>query len=221
MIHLNLLPEELRKKEAPKFVLPEIPIRKTLIVTACALLALQALFLLAAFGLSVAAAAVRAEVDGLVASSRDTARHKEETQKVEKRLHSIGQVTAREFYWASLFGALTQAMTKGVWLRSLSVERSERLREGPASASGGGEVMEKCHSLKLEGSVLAPGQETVHIGKFVKSVKQNEMLAALFDDVEIFNITQRKVKDYDVYDFVVLCRFKKGKFEPKATPSGT
>ena len=32
MIELNLLPDELRKKELPKFVLPEIPIQKTVTI---------------------------------------------------------------------------------------------------------------------------------------------------------------------------------------------
>ena len=65
--------------------------------------------------------------------------------------------------------------------------------------------------LKLEGSVTASGQETAFIGKYVKSLKDNATFTELFRDIELSNINQRKIKEFDVYDFVLICKFRKGK----------
>ena len=59
MILINLLPQELRKKETPKIVMPEIPIKKTLIVIGISLAALQVLLSLAAIFFSMREAGVK------------------------------------------------------------------------------------------------------------------------------------------------------------------
>ena len=70
---------------------------------------------------------------------------------------------------------------------------------------------QKVWSLKLEGSAYAPGQETAFIGKFMQALKQDALFSELFDDIQLSNINQRKISNYDVYDFVLVCHFKKDK----------
>ena len=49
MIEINLLPQELRKKESVKIALPDIPIKKTLIIAFGSFFGLQLLFTMVTF----------------------------------------------------------------------------------------------------------------------------------------------------------------------------
>jgi hypothetical protein len=72
-------------------------------------------------------------------------------------------------------------------------------------------IQQRSLTLKLDGSVYAAGQETAFIGKFVKSLKENSFFNDLFSQIDLSNISQRKINEYDVYDFTLFCRFKKEK----------
>jgi len=50
------------------------------------------------------------------------------------------------------------------------------------------------------------------IGRFIKSLKEDAYFSLVFDEVEFFNITQRRIKSFSVYDFAIVCVFKNGKF---------
>lgn len=66
-------------------------------------------------------------------------------------------------------------------------------------------------SLKIEGSVVAPGHETAYIGRFIKSLKENAVINSIFTDVELSGMNQKRIKEYDVYDFTLLAHYKKEK----------
>ena len=58
---------------------------------------------------------------------------------------------------------------------------------------------------------MGKGEETAYTGKFIKELKANSLFNGLFNDIELSQINQKRIKDFDVYDFVILCTFKKGK----------
>ena len=216
MILINLLPPELRKKESSKIVLPDIPIKKTLITAAAGVLALQVLLTLAALFFVWRDSAMQSEIDRLSADIKETRSLKSQTVSAQNKLKDIHGLTDKKFYWSSLLNAVSDSITKGVWLRSLSL--GEVPEEAPAAPSAKKSSVKKAPAagqmtrvLQLEGSVAASGQETAFIGKYVKSLKENAYFSELFRDIELSNINQRKVKDFDVYDFVLLCKFRKDK----------
>ena len=222
MILINLLPPELRKTETQKIVLPEIPIKKTLIVSGLSLLALLLLLTAVVGFFTWREATMRHQIDQLTGELQETRRIKTQTKASLEKLQDIRNLTDKKFYWASLLNAVSESMTKGVWLRSLSLD--EVMEEAPRRAlpvskpAEGDKKPERktapptaVRVLKLEGSVTAAGQETAFIGKYVKSLKENATFSDLFRDVELSNINQRKIKEFDVYDFVLLCKFRKGK----------
>ena len=228
MILINLLPQELRKKETSKIVLPEIPIKKTLIAIGLSLLGLQLLLSFAALFFVWREASIKQEIKLLTAQVQETRKIKSQTVSVLNKLKDIRGLTEKKFYWASLLNAISASLTKGVWLRNLLlgeiVEEAPRPVAAPVSKAGRVEKtasagrVEKTPSasqpirvLRLEGSVVAPGQETAFIGKYVKSLKENAYFTELFRDIELSAINQRKIKEFDVYDFVLFCKFKKGK----------
>ncbi len=218
MITINLLPQELRRKQAPKIVLPEIPIKKTLILGGAIFLAVQLFFTLITGYVIVQTRLTSSAIRSLKEKNGDLQKTKAKIEGAQTRLRELRAATSRSFYWASLLNSLSNSMTKGVWLRNLSVEEHEISipKENAATTKPGAApktlfTIEKTKVLKLEGSVIAAGQETAFIGKFLQSLKQNAYFAALFQDIELSGMNQRKIKEFDVYDFLIVCKFKKEK----------
>ena len=215
MIEINLLPEQLRKKESVKIALPEIPIKKTIFVALGAIFGLQALFTLFTVFLGFQEASYTRQIQALQDTNKEITRQKSETISIHNRLKDARAATSRKFYWSSLLNALSNSMTKGVWLRAFYVsdmEPKSNTSSKPADpAPTSDKKTTKDKFLIIEGSAVGAGQETAFIGKFLKQLKDNPMFTNLFQDIKPSNINQRRIKEYDVYDFMIICRFRKDK----------
>ncbi|MBI3252077.1 MAG: PilN domain-containing protein [Candidatus Omnitrophica bacterium] len=195
MIEINLLPEELREKEPSRIVLPDIPIKKTAVAAIGIFAAIQILLFVFAFYQRLELFATRREIQSLTLANKTIAAEKSETAAVQAKLKQIQVLTTRKFYWASLLNAVSDSMTRGVWLRNLGVE--------PAAQNS--------RILKMEGSVVGAGQETAYVGKFIKELKAHPLLGELFSEIQLSTMNQKKIKEFDVYDFTLVCAFRKDK----------
>ena len=208
MIEINLLPDDLRKKELMQFKLPEWSKLKPYVIAVGIFVGLQLLLTAFAFYQKLEILAVRGQIAALKQENPALIAHKAETAAIEARMNKIEALTARKFYWASLLSNLSQTISKGVWLREMSVRDAAGPAESAEGAGPGGNSP-KGRQLKLLGSAIGAGQETAFIGKYVKGLKENNRMIELFDQVEVSNIYQRKAGDYDVYDFELSCAFKR------------
>ncbi len=208
MIEINLLPEELRKKEKIKLDLPEVPVFK--ILSTVLIVVISAQILLSTFAVYQKIEFIRTKkaVEKLINEDREIAARKAETLAMSNDLKEIKAMTERKFLWAVLLNALSDSMTKGVWLRSLSV--ATLAANEPTSKKKGGKV-QKRRILNLEGSVIGSGQETAIIGKFIQQLKESPRFGEWFEDIKLSAINQKKIKDFDVYDFVLIGIFKREK----------
>lgn len=217
MIELNLLPEELRKKEIPRFVLPEIPIRKTLTVFLSVFFGAQILVSLFALYEKLDLERIKREVASLKVSGYETSAQKSETVQMRARLKEVDVLTARPFYWSSLLNGVSDSMIKGVWLTGLSVTDvaqaggAANTEKSTAEPNAKNRTSVPARALKLEGSVVGRGDETAYIGKFIEKIKSNPQLADLFSDTDLSDMNQKKIKEFDVYDFVLINVFKREK----------
>ncbi len=210
MIEVNLLPEELRKKEAPKFVLPEMPNVRTLFIALVVFFGAQVLLIIFAVFQGIEFSSVKKSVAALTEQNKTIILQKSEIAAMRSELKRIKSLTEKKLFWSSLLNALSDSMTKGVWLRKLSV--TEELRKATPPAGKGSRSSKMVRTLSLEGSIISPGQETAYIGKFIKELKSHPVFNELFDQIELSNIHQKKIKEFDVYDFVLACVFKKERF---------
>jgi hypothetical protein len=190
MIEINLLPEELRKKESVKIVLPEIPVQKALVPAVLVFLGLQILFNLFSFYKRGELVWVERELTSFKKNNADILGLKDQIRGVRSSLQAAEAVLQRKFFWTSFLNALSSSMTKGIWFRNLSLSEDSKV-------------------LALEGSVIGKGQETAYIGRCLKECKDNAFFKGIFEDIEVTNIVEKKVKEFDVYDFLLHCRFKK------------
>ena len=217
MIELNLLPEEFRRKEAQKLVLPELPIKKILLIVLPSIVGIQVLLSVVAFGVKIRAQGLKSEIAGMRKKTETITAHKAETAQIRAKLVQVDSQVKRSYYWSKLLNAVSDSMIKGVWLNTLSmaeepssahrVQRQAKAgSKSSAAAVPASTTMLKV--LKLNGSVVGKGDETENVGKFIKELKSNSVLSGLFLDVELSDMTQRKIKEFDVYDFVITCVFK-------------
>lgn len=211
MIEINLLPEDLRKKESIKVTMPEIPVKKTVFMSVGALIAIQVLLTVAGFIVFLKDNAYTREIQQLKESNKEIARQKKETEDIMNRFKEIRGVVNRKFSWTSLLNAVSNSMTKGVWLRSLYVTEEDPKTSMDKARGGEPDKPGTNRYLVLEGSAVGQGQETAFIGKYLKEVKDTPYFNDLFLDIKPYNINQRRIQDFDVYDFTIYCKFKKEK----------
>lgn len=210
MIKINLLPPEHRRKEHIKISLPDMPIGKILAGLFAVFFVAQVFFSGYAVYEHVRVAKVADEIARLTEENRSIAKQKTDIAALNNRLKEIDSLTARRFFWCNLLNSVSDSTTKGVWLTSLSLESQDIAAPPPPKSSSKAPPPKpkKAYFLRLEGSVVGEGQETAYIGKFIKELKDNPDLGKLFDDVKLSTINQKKIRDVDVYDFVLLCVFK-------------
>lgn len=226
MILVNLLPADLRRKEAPKINMPELPVKKTLLIAGALVLSAQILMSLASLFYSVRIGMVRRESSSLDSELIDVRKIKSRMTAAGMRLKEIKGLTDRDFYWASLLNELSATVSRGIWLRSLAIEKSappapakpvkrseDATKAGSVKRAAASAPADSVSVLVLEGSCTGgAGQETALIGKYLQSLRDNAFFSGLFGkQIDLSNIVQRKVGDLEVYDFMVRLRFKKGR----------
>ncbi len=211
MIEINLLPEHLRKKETVRFELPDLPTLRNIILGVAVFFILQILIVFFALYQQYEVSNVTHKTLVLKAEIKETLLYKSETDSVNTKLKQIAYATHRNFSWASLLNEITASATKGVWLRELSQVDMEmaQLVSKTKDAKPAVNTPQRVRCLRLVGSAVGQGQETAYIGKFVKQIKENPRLGASFSRIELTDVNQRKLKDFDAYDFEVICVFKK------------
>lgn len=91
--------------------------------------------------------------------------------------------------WARKLNAISDAMLRGIWLRSIEKEGATILIEGS--------------------SVSKHKVEMITVHNFVKNLKENEMLMRGVSLVELDSIKTRKVGDTSVADFMVRIELEK------------
>lgn len=209
MIQINLLPEEMRKKERIRLSLPEVPMRKALIVFFSVLFAIQVSLSIFALAQKDRIGQIKKELVALKAQNTDITLRKAETAFTRARFKEISALTGRDFFWTKLLNDLSDSATKGIWLTNLSLEEIAAPQTmDPAQKPRRNESRAMVKVLRIDGSAVGQGQETAFIGKFIKELKENPSLREIFQDVKLSNINQKKIREADVYDFSLSCIFR-------------
>src|SRR6185295_10168216 len=147
-----------------KIVLPEIPIKKTLIIAGLSLLALLLLLSAMTLFFSWRSSSMRRQIELLNGDLQETRRIKTQTKVALDKLKDIRALTDKKFYWASLLNAVSDSVTRGVWLTSLSlgevVEETPRRSSGTAKA-GSEKRSDKKQDKKTEKAAVSEGSMKV------------------------------------------------------------
>ncbi len=209
MILVNLLPENLRLSGESKWKFLQNPLIKGVLSIVVLFLAGQIFLTIFAGYRFAELGLVKKQVADLTEMSKGLSARKTQIADLNLKLKAIDALTQRTFFWSSFLNGMNQCLTKGIWLTGFSIG------DGPTSGAVGRDKKpsKPAKVLKLEGSAVAPpGQETAYVARFIKELKSGLVLGELFEKAELLTINQKRIKDVDVYDFVVNCTFKKDKF---------
>jgi len=224
ILRLNLLPEEMRKKEVPK-LLDNEQLQKLVRYFIIGFVGIQILLGVLAMFKALELNALKSQTQNLRPQLTETLQQKSAMDAMRARLGQIAKIREARFYWWNLLNAITNDMTKGVWLTGFTIGEGEESTigkkvEAPVAKKlgkqkGGDKTggVSASKYLRLDGSAVGAGQETAYIGKFISQLKSDPLLQQIFETIEPANITQKKIREYDVYDFAVICRFRKGWME--------
>jgi hypothetical protein len=110
----------------------------------------------------------------------------------------------KRFSWAKKLNALSDSMAPGIWLSDL--EYDERPLSNNNSAKGAVSIPGK---LIISGYAAGIGEQGLAlIGKFVKSLKENNAFYSDISDIDLVASKSDKVESQEVMNFKINCVFK-------------
>jgi len=225
MIEINLVPEELRKKErAPALGaafsgITALSQARLLVIVAAALVMVQAILFAVQFS-------QRSHLSHLQRKAEEAGRRRSEVDKVKEsletlsgRVPSIDQAISGRINWTRTLNALSDAMTPGIWLTGLSYdERAAEVQaaavRSPAASRGKGEPGQAARMsqafLTLTGRATSTsGDITASIGKFIKSLKDEKGFSSAFANIAVEDIKGEKFEGQEVMYFKIVCSSRK------------
>lgn len=203
MIEINLLPEELRKtqkkKERKSVDVSKIPVKKIATIAIIAFFTLQllaAMTLILKKGTLKKLNSVLAELEPKYKAAQSL---KLGIQQLNGKLSAINELTSKSILWSKKMADLSSAITDGVWLNELLLQDEK----GPP----------KQQSMMLKGSAVSfpKGEEAAVLANFINSLKSSKDFFEDFSDIKLESSQIRKVGDYEVMDFGIICYFKSGR----------
>ena len=221
MIEINLLPEELKKKE-PRFKgvdlsgmsFENVPVTKIAIILIGVLLALHTLLFVIGASNKSAVNSLSNKYNTLLPQKKESEALKKQLDVINGKVSAIGELMVNRFSWAKQLNSLADSMTPGIWLGELSYEEKVAISQQAASPKKKGisKPVEEKVVLKymiLSGYASSMGEQgTALIGKFIKSLKENPDFQANFSDIELGAIKSEKFQDQEVMSFKITCSFK-------------
>ncbi|MDP3788818.1 MAG: hypothetical protein Q8R48_00265 [Candidatus Omnitrophota bacterium] len=219
MIEINLLPPEIRKRKR-KIELPDISF---LPIVAGLLGIIIIIHLLLGMTLALKAKSLKRlerKWATVLPDNQEADKMKSELTAMRGKIDAIDKLIKNRRSWARRLNDISDSMISGVWLNKLWLESRVIIQE-PAVKTDTGEASGKVkeakaepkkiviRSLHLNGSAIAAGgEETATIGKFIRSLKDNENFFSDFKDIESASIQRTKLKEEEIMDFELIGYFK-------------
>lgn len=206
MIQINLLPKELQKK---KIGLPEISFSPLIAIFLGIAIVAHLSFSLSINlkGRALKRLEGRWQEISPDVENADKLRH--ELMAMRAKIDAIDNLMQNRLNWAKKLSDLSDAMTPGVWLNKLWLEKEAVLQEESGREGAARSKSVTIKALHLNGSVIASGgTETAAIGKFIRGLKNNEGFFSDFHEVESASIQRTQLKDTEVMNFELICHFQ-------------
>lgn len=207
VIEINLLPQELRKKP-PLFSgldfkgidIKSIPVLKIAAGIGVGLVLIQLAVFLIGIISRVELTAITKKYEAILPEKREADILKAKAADINKRSGAIDELMVKRFSWARKLNILSDCMTPGIWLSKLYYD--ERPVSGQAKAVMAG-------ALVISGYASGVGEQgTALIGKFIKSLQDDNDFYSDVASVDLVSTKSDKVDKQDVMSFRITCLFK-------------
>ncbi|MFH0763732.1 MAG: hypothetical protein V1927_01855 [Candidatus Omnitrophota bacterium] len=232
MIEINLLPEELKKKNEPKFKkfdlsglnidnfnIKKMPLVKIGIIAVTALAVFHLALFLVGTTCKDSLASLAKKKDALLPKKNEADSLRNELARINKKVTAIDGLMVKRFSWAKKLNSISDALTSGIWLAELSYDEKAgdrlvavaRTSNDKSKKGSSRSVAEKVvyKYLVLSGYASSMGEQgTALIGKFIKSLKENSQFYSDFSEITLDSIKSDKFHDQEVMNFKITCLFK-------------
>ena len=195
MIDINLIPDQLRKRRRTDFFsggVFNIP-REVLVGIGGGIIALMLLIDGLVFLTKVVKLIeyqhVKSTWQAILPDKNVTDSIKQNLQEVQKEVKSMKDITeGQSSSWSQKLNVISDSLSKGVWLRKVTLNDKQ---------------------LFIEGSTVSQGQsEIINVGAFVSNMKKDVSFMNDFESIEVDYIQSRKSEGLEVSDFTILAKLK-------------
>jgi hypothetical protein len=227
MIEINLLPQEMRKKE-PRFKpiefgeidLKNLPVKNIGIAIVVVLVSLHVILFVVGSQSKSRAAAMMKKYNSIMPERNSALALKSQIDLMNRKVAAIDQLMVKRFGWAEKLSSLNDSITPGIWLSELTYdekmsERTMKVVTKQAAPGGKGQALKQSTEkvalkyLVISGYASSMGEQgTASIGKFIKSLKDNPEFYSDFSNIELGSIKSEKMQDQEVMSFKLTCMFK-------------
>lgn len=216
MIEINLLPEELKKRESifekidfSALNVQKMPVVPIAVGVSAALIAVQLIIGALAVYANLRASSLTKRYEALLPKKKEADALKAKDATINMQSSAIDELMSRRFSWAKKLNDLSDAMTPGIWLTELAYD--EKL-SGAASAAAGAE---KTKLPRMGGTLVLMGyasgagdQGAALVGRFIKSLKESEPFFRDFSNIELVSVKSDRVESNEVMKFRINCFFR-------------
>jgi len=215
VIEINLLPEELKKKESfltkidlSSFSLKDLPVIPIAIVVVGFLVLVQVLVLAMNIYFQATLSSLTKTYAIVEPDKKVSDALKAQTDAIHKKIGAIDDLMGKRFSWAKKLNTLSDAMIPGIWLTDLNYDERPVEKSGIVSAPKS-KGMGLPGTLVLTGYAAGSGEQGAGlVGKFIKNLKESEEFYSDFVQIELVSIKSSRVKDQEVMNFKINCVFK-------------
>ncbi len=205
MIEINLLPLELREKKKIITLSAFEGILKTkiiFIVFGC--LIFVHLFLISLTVINTKRFnSLKKTWEGLSSKSEKIDQLKRTSSDINEKISLIEQLISNRVFWSEKLNRISNLMVSGIWLNELTLQKQKAKTEGGFP-----------ESLIIRGSAASRTKdEPALIGRFMQNLKDDPSFSADFIEIELGPIKKRLIKQTEVMDFILICRFKQERAE--------
>jgi Tfp pilus assembly protein PilN len=212
MLEINLLPEEMKKKVSPFaqlnfpiFNLQKLPVLSIAAVFAGILVVVQVLVIVMSIYSKVTLNTLTKKYDAIAPKKREADLLKAKSDAITKRVGAIDELMGKRFSWAKKLSALSDSMAPGIWLNEMDYDE----RPGTDIKTAKGKTSSMPGRLLMNGFAAGSGEQGITlVGKFIKSLKENEAFYSDFSDIELVASKSDKAEGQEVMNFKIGCVFK-------------
>jgi hypothetical protein len=211
MIEINLLPEDRRKKKRKKIVLPKMNFLPVAVSVLGGLIALHAIAGAIILAKRHQLKVMNGKLDQYIPKKIEFDKLKFSYDKINRKQNTIDRLTEGRLIWAKKLNDISDSMIPGVWLTELYIdEQTEFVTLKPAAGAKPNQAPKTksvtTKYLVLEGYASSMfGEETAIVGKFIKSLKENESFFVDFDDIKLDSIQSSRLNEVEVMSFKIYC----------------
>ena len=227
MIEINLLPQEMRKKE-PRFKpiefgeidMKNLPVKNIGIAAIALLLSLHIILFVVGSYSKARSTEMTKKYNAILPERNRSQALKSQIDLVNRKVTAIDELMVKRFGWAEKLASLSDSVTPGIWLSDLTYdekvgESTKKVITKQAAPGGKNQTLKQSTEkvnlryLVISGYASSMGEQgTASIGKFIKSLKDNPGFYSDFSSIELGSIKSEKMQDQEVMSFKLTCMFK-------------